>query len=154
MGKRGPKKGEGGAPRKEIDWKKLDTLCGILCNEQEIAAILDMSIQALNEKIKEEKGKTFFEYYQEKSSDGKMSIRRKQFSVAMGLAEVIEDGEVKRKGVKPDTTMLIFLGKQYLGQKDQVSVEHSGSVDIPNMSPEDRKKRIAELEEELHGKRE
>lgn len=147
MGKRGPKPGEGGAPEKELDWKKLDALCQILCNEKEIASILDMSIQSLNEKIKAAKGKTFFDYYNEKSADGKMSIRRKQFSVAMGQAEVIQDGEVKRKGVKPDTTMLIFLGKQYLGQRDQVAIEHSGSVDVSSMTVEEREAKLKELRE-------
>lgn len=147
MGKRGPKKGEGYKPTKDIDWKKLDAMCKIMCTEDEIASILEMSIQSLNEKIKAEKGKTFFDYYKEKSAEGKMSLRRSQYSAAIGRAMVIEDGEVKEKGTNPNITMQIWLGKQLLGQKEQVAIEHSGGIDVASMTVEQREKRLKELRE-------
>lgn len=47
---------------------------------------------------------------------GMLSLRRKQ-------SEMAQEGNV---------TMLIWLGKQLLGQKDSTSIEHSGQVDSVN----------------------
>jgi hypothetical protein len=102
-GKRGPKKGEGGRKKKEVNWNIVDNLCKIQCTEIEIASALDVSIQLLNERIKEVYGKTFIEYWQEKAAGGKKSLRRKQFQLAL----------------EGDKTMLVWLGKQYLGQTDK-----------------------------------
>ena len=69
----------------------------------EMAAVLDCSKDTLERR------------YKEVIENGRLrrnaSLRRKQYEVATG----------------GNPTMLIWLGKQFLGQKDQV--EHSGELD-------------------------
>jgi len=91
-----------GRPPIEIDWQLVDSLCEIHCTEAEIAAILRVSIDTLARRAKSEFGKTFAEYFKEKSAGGKSSLRRAQYKKAM-------DG---------NPAMLIWLGKQWLGQVD------------------------------------
>ena len=157
MGKRGPPKGQGGVPRKEIDFEQFEKLCTMLCTEEEIAAFFSIDVSTLVTRIKEHYGVTFSEIFEQKKAIGKMAIRRAQYARLTGTpTKRVEhpDGTIETfKGNPPSDTMIIWMGKQHLGQKDQASIEHSGSIDIPNMTPEERRKRIAELEEELHGKR-
>jgi hypothetical protein len=97
-----------GRPRKEMDWNLLDSCCEILCTEEECAALQDMSVDTMFRRIKEEKGITFAEYYKQKSAAGKMSLRRKQFTAAM----------------EGDKTLMVWLGKNWLGQTDKTETEH------------------------------
>ncbi len=96
-----------GRPRIEIDWKELDKLCGLQCSLEEIAGWFNCSIDTIEARIKETHGMTFPEYFSQKRSGGKISLRRKQYETAMS-------GNV---------TMLIWLGKQYLNQKDKIEQE-------------------------------
>jgi len=91
------------APRKEIDYDLLEKYCAIFCTAEEIAFLFDMSADTLDTRIKEKYECGFSEYYKKASSKGKMSLRRKQFEVALS-------GNV---------AMLIFLGKNALGQSDK-----------------------------------
>ena len=50
----------------------------------------------------------FAEYFEQKRGKGKIALRRKQYDVAMS-------GNV---------TMLLWLGKQYLGQSDKQEINH------------------------------
>lgn len=95
--------GEMGRPRKEVNWEEFDKLCAIQCTEEEIAAWFDMTRVTLNEKCKEEHGMTFLALFRQKRQKGFSSLRRNQFKRATGGSD----------------TMLIWLGKQYLGQKDK-----------------------------------
>jgi len=125
MAKKMPKnngKHPGGRPPIEIDFNLLDNLCYVQCTEAEIAGILGVSIEVIVARIKEETGKSFSEYYAEKSSGGKASLRRRQFKSAMGSDPVIVDGELVSQGVPPNPTMMIWLGKQYLGQSDKAEL--------------------------------
>ena len=63
---------------------------------------MGFSIATIERRCKEKHGVLFVDYYRTKSAAGKMSLRRKQFEVAL-------------KGSIP---MLIFLGKNLLGQSD------------------------------------
>ena len=94
-------KNKGGRPKKEIDYAKLDSLCFIHCTGEEICSILDVSYEHLNNKLKKEKGIGFLDYFKEKSSGGKMSLRRRQFKMA-----------------ETNPTMAIWLGKNILKQSD------------------------------------
>ena len=89
-------------PRVEINWKDFDKLCGLQCTQVEIAEWFNCSIDTIARAVKREFGEGFAEYYKKKSSRGKISLRRYQWELA-----------------KTNTTMAIWLGKQYLGQKDQ-----------------------------------
>jgi len=93
----------GGRPKKEIDFETLDKLMRIQCTEEECASFFDIDVKTLKARIKEEYGVSFSQYFEQKSKKGKVSLRRKQWEVALS-------GNV---------TMLIWLGKQYLGQTDK-----------------------------------
>lgn len=88
-------------PRKEFDQTQFEKLCAIQCTEVEIAAWFDMSIDTLNARCHETYGECFADVFKKHSVDGKMSIRRNQFRLS-----------------EKNTAMAIWLGKQYLGQRD------------------------------------
>lgn len=92
-----------GRPRKEINQKLFENLCGIQCTEIEICSALECSEDTINRWCKRTYGTTFAETYKRKSQLGKSSLRRAQFRLA-----------------EKNATMAIWLGKQYLGQKDIV----------------------------------
>jgi hypothetical protein len=93
-----------GRPKKEIDWTLFEDLCGIFCTQQECASLLRVSVDTLDRAVKKKYKANFAEVYKDKSSRGKASLRRKQFELAMDK----------------DRGMLIWLGKQYLGQSDKL----------------------------------
>lgn len=96
-----------GRPKSVFNWRECEYLCSIGCTQEEIAGFFQVKRDTLANRIKEEFGITWSEYYEKYSQGMKVAIRRKQFHVAM-------DG---------DTSMLKFLGKNYLGQKDQVDFD-------------------------------
>jgi len=105
------KKNNGGRPRKEIDFELVDNLLGIMCTGEEVASILEVDYDTLNARIKEKYKVGFSDYVKQKQAKGKASLRRRQYLTA------VEDG---------NPTMLIWLGKQYLGQKEKQDLEISG----------------------------
>jgi len=101
------RQGEGGGrPRKTIDYEMVEKLGLLQCTQQEIASFLDVNIETLTSR------KKFSAIYKKAVDKGRMSLRRHQW-------RALEEG---------NTTMLVWLGKQYLGQRDKF--EHSGNVDL------------------------
>lgn len=100
----------GGRPRVEIDWDVFDALCGVQCTLAEIAGHFECSEDTIERAVTREKAVGFADYYREKAGRGTIALRRKQYAVALG-------GNV---------TMLIWLGKQRLGQTDKQVNEHTG----------------------------
>ena len=92
-----------GRPRKEIDNKIFENLCGLQCTLEEIAGVFDCSVDTIERWCKREYGETFAEAYKKHSAKGKTSLRRIQFKLA-----------------EKSAAMAIFLGKNYLGQKDSI----------------------------------
>ena len=90
-------------PLHQLDYKKLDAMCAIHCTGEECAAILGIDYDTLNKALKRDGNKGFTDYFKQKGATGKMSLRRKQFDHAMS----------------GNSTMLIWLGKQWLGQADK-----------------------------------
>ena len=90
-------------PQKNINKEEFEKLCGLQCTEEEICGFLGVSDKTLVAWIKRTYGKSygFSEIFKEKRSYGKISLRRYQFKLA-----------------KSNANMAIWLGKQYLGQKD------------------------------------
>jgi hypothetical protein len=86
-------------PRKPIDPEQVKKLAAIQCSYAEMGAVLGCNESTLTRR--------FAQAIKEGREQGRMSLKRKQYEVAM-------NGHV---------TMLIWLGKQYLDQKDKV--EHS-----------------------------
>ena len=102
-------KDKGGRPNKPIDYAKLSKMCAIHCTGEECSSILDMDYDTLNRNLIADGHGGFADYFKKHSATGKMSLRRKQFTKA------VDEGSVP---------MLIWLGKQYLGQKDKEEVMH------------------------------
>lgn len=94
-----------GRPPIEIDKKDFEKLCGLHCTKTEIASWFECSEDTIERWCKATYENTFAAIYQQKKHRGAISIRRKQMEVAM-------NGNI---------AMLIFLGKQYLGQSDKVT---------------------------------
>ena len=92
-----------GRPKKEIDKKIFENLCGLQCTLEEIAGVFDCSADTIERWCKREYKQTFAETYKKHSAKGKMSLRRIQFRLA-----------------EKSAAMAIFLGKNYLGQKDTI----------------------------------
>ncbi len=108
-------------PRKEINFVEVDKLCSMMATAEEIAWFFGIGIDTLNTRLQEEYGMGFSEYFKKASSEGKMSLRRKQFEVAIG-------GNV---------TMLIWLGKQFLEQSDKQDVRHYQEEEANKLSIEE-----------------
>ncbi|MCX6142140.1 MAG: hypothetical protein NTZ35_02870 [Ignavibacteriales bacterium] len=102
-----------GRPKIDIDMNLVDSLCKIQCTGVEIAAILGIAYDSLNNKINEYFAMNFSEYIKEKANGGRASLRRMQWKAA-------EEG---------NCTMQIWLGKNYLGQSDKVETENHTVVD-------------------------
>lgn len=109
-----PKETIMGRPRQGLltheEWEDFEKLCRLQCTEVEIAGWFGISEDTLNRRCKEKYEQTFAETYKKFSVDGKISLRRLQYKAA-------------RKG---NATMLVWLGKQALGQRDKLSHEHGG----------------------------
>lgn len=90
-----------GRPEIKIDKDNFEKLCALQCTEEEIAGFYDCSVDTINNWCKKTYDETFSETYKKKSAKGKMSLRRYQFKLA-----------------ERNASMAIFLGKQYLGQRD------------------------------------
>lgn len=85
-----------GRPRKQLDTDLIEKLASIFCTNEEIASVVECHPDTLAD--------NFSEYIKKGREKGKMSLRRRQYEKAMS----------------GHSTMLIWLGKQYLGQKDRI----------------------------------
>ena len=97
------KKINGGSPKLLLNdkgCKMIENLSSLMCTDEEIASILGVSVDTLTNKNNKD---TFTEYKLKGQNKGKSSLRRIQFKLA-----------------EKNSAMAIFLGKQYLGQKDVV----------------------------------
>lgn len=114
-----------GRPKIVIDWEQVDKLCTFHCTGEEIASVLKISYNTLARAVKDEFDMTFEDYFIQKSAFGKMSLRRRQFSAAM----------------EGDRSMMIWLGKNWLGQRDSVDVTTGGQqITLQIVSPSEADK--------------
>ncbi len=86
-----------GRPKKEIDYTTVEKLANIQCTQDEIASFLGISTRTL------QRDEHFMELFNRGRENGKMSLRRMQW-----------------KHAEKSVPMAIWLGKQYLGQRDKV----------------------------------
>ena len=100
-----------GRPRIEIDKDTFEKLCGIQCTLEEIASFFNCCDDTINNWCKENYGESFSGVFKKKSAAGKMSLRRIQFKLA-----------------EKNTSMAIFLGKQYLGQRDVIETDNKHEI--------------------------
>jgi hypothetical protein len=106
-----------GRPLKHIDQVQFEKLCSILCTLEDIAGFFDCSPDTIENWCKKTYKETFSETYKRKSAVGRVSLRRKQFEIAM----------------TGNTTMLVWLGKQQLGQRDTFPEESTQQPIIPSV---------------------
>lgn len=96
-----------GRPPKIINQQQFEALCAIQCTEEEICAVIGCDEATLIKWCKETYGTTFSKVFNEKKQGGKASLRRIQWKLA-----------------EKNPTMGIWLGKQYLGQRDNIDVDY------------------------------
>lgn len=87
-----------GRPPLNLDRKLITRLARIHCTHEEIASVVGCSVDTIK--------RNFADCIEKGREEGKASLRRKQFSVAM----------------KGNVGMLIWLGKQHLAQTDQQTI--------------------------------
>lgn len=93
-------------PRKVIDQRQFENLCGLQCTQEEICSVLDVCEETLNSWCKKTYKQGFSEVFRQKRGKGKVSLRRNQWKLS-----------------ETNATMAIWLGKQYLGQRDQIETK-------------------------------
>ena len=103
----------GGRPRLEFDLRLVEDLGKIQSTHSELAAVLNVSIETVKRRLKEDP--EFCAAYEKGLENGKSSLRRIQWKAALG----------------GNTTMQIWLGKQYLSQRDMHSAELTGAKGEP-----------------------
>lgn len=104
-----------GRPRKEICPRQFEVLCGLQCTAQEMCAALSVSRTTLWRFCRRHYGMNFETIFAEKRLPGFVRLRLAQWRLAM----------------QGNTKMLVWLGKQYLGQsnKAQPASENSQLVE-------------------------
>jgi len=113
-----PAKKKMGRPKIEVDFDKIDSLCAVFCNCKEIVSVLNsfdikLSYDTVERRVKQQFGITFAEYVEQKQmAFAKPKLRKAQFDCALS----------------GNATMLIWLGKQYLGQVDKQDDEKVGEA--------------------------
>ena len=104
-------------PARKIDYDQIERLAMIQCTESEIAYAIGFTPEGFR---KRKKWDDKLVGVLEKGKDvGRASLRRMQFWAA-------EDG---------DRTMLVWLGKQYLAQRDKHEQELNGSFSVEIVKP-------------------
>ena len=91
----------GGRPKSDFDKKQFETLCGFHCTMQEICYFFKTTDKTLTRWCKRVYDCCFSDAYKIYNTTGKISLRRLQFRHA-----------------EKSAVMCIWLGKQYLNQKD------------------------------------
>lgn len=119
-----------GRPRKFVDMEQFEKLCELLCTLREIAGWFQVSEDTIENRCKEHyEGRTFSDVYKYFSAPGKISLRRAQFTSALG-------GNV---------TAQIWLGKQILGQRDipETGDNEGGEHDVVKGLADIKRKAVA-----------
>ena len=112
-----------------IDKKVFENLCGIQCTLSEICDAFDVEDDTLNSWCKKTYGTTFSEVFKIKRGKGQISLRRMQWKLA-----------------EKNPTMAIWLGKQYLNQKDkqEIVAEVDNKNNYKDLTTEELKKLAGE----------
>jgi len=106
-----------GRAKKELNQEILEKLMQMCCTLREIANFFDVCEDIIEARCKEMYGMTYENISEKFHDDTRISLRRKQLQLALD---------------KGNVAMLIFLGKQMLGQSDKTEqeVKFDGNIDI------------------------
>jgi hypothetical protein len=96
-----------GRPHKPIDQTTFEELCKLHCTHSEICSTLHSARETVEDWCLRTYREDFSSAYKRFSEMGKPSLRRNQYKAAQ----------------KGNPTMLIWLGKQWLGQRDREEEE-------------------------------
>jgi hypothetical protein len=107
----------GGRPRLTLDLRQVEELARIACTEEDMAAVLGVSVDTIQRRKRT-------------SAEFRGVIEKGRASLRNSLRRL----QVK-KALEGNTTMLIWLGKQLLGQSDRQSAELTGAEGKPLMPP-------------------
>jgi hypothetical protein len=128
----------GGRPRAEIDLHELEKLCGLYCTQPDLAGWFGVSLNTIEKRAGSDElydydGERlmFREIMDRGYAKHRVSLRRRQMEAAD----------------RGNTAMLIWLGKQVLGQRDNMDLQHTGSVEI-GIAQRIRERRAKLMEEE------
>ena len=104
---------KGGRYGNSIDKATFEKLCALMCTEDEIIGFFRVKYETFMKWIKQEYGadQTFRSIYPILSANGKISLRRNQFELS-----------------KTNSSMAIFLGKQWLGQREYIEENVSENI--------------------------
>ena len=115
----------GGRPKIKLDPGDARKLGELQCTYAEVAAFFECSIETVKRRLKDDP--EFCAAYKTGIENGKTSLRRYQW----------------RAAAKGNSTMLVWLGKQYLGQRDAPRDEENNtaldklvSAIVTNVQPE------------------
>lgn len=97
-------------PTSDEDFQVFERLCSIQCTAVEIAYYMGCSIESLRTRLMERYGLSTRACIEKFRTDGLVSLRRAQFT----------------KALSGNTSMLIWLGKQVLDQRDKPAAESEG----------------------------
>ena len=108
-----------GRPRKEFDRKAFADLVGLGCSQEEVCWFFRdetgkaANVDTISRWCKRTFGQNFQEYFRENGGMAlKIKLRRNQFELS-----------------KKSAAMAIWLGKQYLGQRDNIEYEDKEALD-------------------------
>jgi len=107
----------GGRPRLTFDLHLVEDLGKIQSTHAELAAVLGCHLETVRDRLKHDP--EFLAAYEKGLENGKSSLRRIQWKAALA----------------GNTTMQIWLGKQYLGQRDVHHTELTGAEGKPLIPP-------------------
>lgn len=116
----------GGRPPTKINWEVMDGILQFGARLTDCVELVGVSDVTIQKKIKEKFNMTFTEYRDLKMSKMRIKLLQKQYDSAMS-------GNV---------AMLIFLGKQYLGQSDKQEIINDSRVSLK--LSHDEKREMAE----------
>lgn len=101
-------------PKAQIDWSKVGKLCQAGCSGVGIASQLGIDEATLRKRCEQDNKVSFSEFRQLNLQSGNDLLKAKQFELAM----------------KGDKTMLVWLGKQRLGQTDKAETRTDGETKV------------------------
>lgn len=102
----------GGRPKIELDKKQFESLCGLQCTMEEFCCFFGVTDKTLDRWCKDTYKMSFSGIFAIKRGSGKISLRRSQFRLA-----------------EKNAAMAIFLGQNYLGQRNYTSIADSITID-------------------------
>jgi hypothetical protein len=136
------KKHPGGRPPVPLDPRQVEELARIGCTEADMAAVLGVSVDTIQRRKRS--CAEFCGVIEKGQASLRNSLRRLQV----------------KKALEGNVTMLIWLGKQLLGQSDRQGIEHSGGrepvrivevtcdAELSRMTTEELQARLAQLQEQ------